>query len=357
MIHRSWKIIGLALLGYVAAMSFIVPLGPGLIDFQRVTTTERLDASPGQDAPFYELIGIGTHWNALNEEQSGQLKCILKHESQLAEVPVVSITDDQHAIVKVDLPDTLPSKSWDVFVIHPIDGTLLLENGLFLEDQTIEENYSWTNPSIEQLESTLTFHFPFQPRIFESIRNLMWHVPMWFTMFVLMGIGFVASIKQLSAQNKTFQFDDQALASVQTGIFFGALGLLTGSLWARYTWGAWWVDDPQLNGALITVMVYAGYLVLRASVQNRRQRAQLSAVYNLFAFTILVILLMVLPRFTESLHPGKGGNPGFNTYDLDSTLRWVFYPAVLGWILWGVWMYRLRLQFNRLDEKLKRILH
>ena len=56
-----------------------------------------------------------------------------------------------------------------------------------------------------------------------------------------------------------------------------------------------------------------------------------------------MILLMVLPRFTESLHPGKGGNPGFNSYD-GRFLRAVFYPAVLGWMLLGTWMYRIRLQ-------------
>ena len=134
----------------------------------------------------------------------------------------------------------------------------------------------------------------------------MLHVPMWFTMFLLMGIAFVASIRQLSqSAGGSSLFDLRAEASVQVGMVFGVLGLLTGSLWARYTWGAWWVDDPQLNGALVTVLVYAGYLILRGSVEDERLKARLAAVYNLFAFVILMILLMVLPRFTESLHPAK----------------------------------------------------
>ena len=86
-------------------------------------------------------------------------------------------------------------------------------------------------------------------------------------------------------------------------------------------------------------MVYAGYLVLRGSVQDAKLRSRLSAVYNLFGFCLLVVLLMVLPRFTESLHPGKGGNPAFSSYDLDSALRAAFYPAVLGWMILGTWMY------------------
>jgi heme exporter protein C len=207
---------------------------------------------------------------------------------------------------------------------------------------------------VSEYPPSLAFHFPFQPRIFETIRNLMLHVPMWFTMFLLMGIGFVASIRQLSS-TESAQHDLRAESSVQVGMVFGVLGLITGSLWARFTWGAWWVDDPQLNGAMVTVLVYAGYLILRATVENQRLKARLSAVYNLFAFVILIILLMVLPRFTESLHPGKGGNPGFNSYDLDSSLRMVFYPAVIGWMLLGLWMYRVRLATAALNQKLQQL--
>jgi heme exporter protein C len=164
----------------------------------------------------------------------------------------------------------------------------------------------------------------------------------------------VASIRQLSASQSELH-DLRAEASVQVGMAFGVLGLITGSLWARFTWGAWWVDDPQLNGAMVTVLVYAGYLILRSTVENKRLKARLSAVYNLFAFVILIILLMVLPRFTESLHPGKGGNPGFNSYDLDSSLRMVFYPAVIGWMLLGIWMYRVRLATAALNQKLQQL--
>ena len=79
---------------------------------------------------------------------------------------------------------------------------------------------------------------------------------------------------------------------------------------------------------------------------------RITAVYNVFAFVMLVILLMVLPRYTESLHPGKDGNPGFNSYDLDNSLRAVFYPAVIGWGALCYWMYTLRLRMNRLEYRL-----
>lgn len=352
MIQTTWKFGGIALLAYVLWTTFTVPLGPGLLEFR---DAQRASALPSMDRKLstFEVIGLGTHWS----EQPEKLTVVLRNKgSHLVVLPVVEVLDDTHAWVAMTLPDTVPARSWDVLINHPVDGTLFLQNGLFAEGVVIDETVTLPAPEINEYPAQLPHHFPFQPRIFETIRNLMLHVPMWFTMFLLMGIGFVASIRQLGNKQATdMLFDQRAEASVQVGMAFGVLGLLTGSLWARYTWGAWWVDDPQLNGALVTVLVYAGYLILRASVEDHRLRARLSAVYNLFAFVILMILLMVLPRFTESLHPGKGGNPGFNSYDLDSSLRAVFYPAVLGWMLLGTWMYRIRLQATQLNQKLQRL--
>ncbi|MBT6163623.1 MAG: cytochrome c biogenesis protein CcsA [Crocinitomicaceae bacterium] len=347
MAHNVWKIGGFALITYVLVMVFVVPMGPGLLEL-RSTEGTFISEEMERPIPEYFLTGFATHWN----EAPDQLSVIVRSQSNLVQLQVIEVLDDTHARIGVSLPYSLPSKSWDVLINHPVDGTLLLENGLFLSDRFIDESLTLPALAIEEFAADLPFHFPYQPRILETIRNLMLHVPMWFTMFVLMGIAFVASIKQL-ATSRSMVEDEKAEASVKAGLLFGILGLITGSVWARFTWGAWWVDDPQLNGALVTVLVYSGYIVLRNSIDNAPLRARLSAVYNLFAFIILIILLMVLPRFTESLHPGKGGNPGFNSYDLDSALRAAFYPAVIGWILIGIWMYRINLRFTRLNKLLK----
>ena len=75
----------------------------------------------------------------------------------------------------------------------------------------------------------------------------------------------------------------------------------------------------------------------------------MGAVYNIFAFAILIPLLFVLPRMTDSLHPGNGGNPAFGNYDLDSNMRMVFYPAVIGWILISSWIAQLRFRIKVLE--------
>jgi heme exporter protein C len=75
-------------------------------------------------------------------------------------------------------------------------------------------------------------------------------------------------------------------------------------------------------------------------------------VYNIFAFAAMIPLIFIIPRMTSSMHPGSGGNPGFNMYDLDSKMRMVFYPAVAGWILLGIWIATLRIRVRQIDEKL-----
>jgi heme exporter protein C len=67
---------------------------------------------------------------------------------------------------------------------------------------------------------------------------------------------------------------------------------------------------------------------------------------------MLIPLLFILPRLTDSLHPGNGGNPGFNTYDLDLNMRKVFYPAVIGWALLGFWITDLRNRIGKIEETL-----
>ncbi len=184
----------------------------------------------------------------------------------------------------------------------------------------------------------------------ETIRALYFHVPMWFGM-VLLYIGSVYySIKYL--RNPSHALDVKAEAFAHAGTAFGVLGIITGMLWANYTWGSPWHGDPKQNGAAVALLIYLAYFVLRGSLDNPEQRARLSAVYNIFAFAAMIPLLFIIPRLTSSMHPGNGGNPGFNAYDLDSRMRLVFYPAVAGWFLVGLWIAHLRLRYKLIQEKI-----
>lgn len=181
----------------------------------------------------------------------------------------------------------------------------------------------------------------------ETIRNLFFHVAIWFAMFILLIVSVVYSIKYLKSSD--LKMDIVAGEYAAMGIVFGLLGVVTGSVWAKFTWGDWWVNDPKLNATTIALLIYMAYFVLRSSIEDSRQKGRISAVYNIFAFAAAVPLIFILPRLTDSLHPGNGGNPGFSSYDLDNNLRMVFYPAVVAWTLLGVWFVSLRIRVKKIE--------
>lgn len=193
-------------------------------------------------------------------------------------------------------------------------------------------------------------------RLQQSIRNLFFHVPMWMTMMVLFTVSVVYSVKFL--RNPSTKNDIYALEYARTGAVFSVLGLITGMIWAKYQWGAPWSGDPKQNGAAIAILIYMAYFVLRGSITDEDKRARIGAVYNIFAFCMLFPTIWILPRLTESLHPGgegSQGNPGLNPKDTSAALKMVSIPAYFGWILLGIWISTLRIRYrklaNRVEEK------
>ncbi len=336
-----WKYLSVALLLYVIVVSLNTPLGPGL------TAVSPENLNTGENSEI-KVIGYNTHFRN-NPPDMQHPGVWLESDGFHLTCNNVEVIDDQELHFSVEVPDELPSKSLHVFVSYD-EGTFMLPNA-FRAEQSVK-NDQLKNEAPESFSGSVTaFYFPNREILRESIRNLMFHVPMWFTMMLLMTISVVYSIKYLSGLNP--DHDLIARQAVNVGLLFGILGLLTGSLWARFTWGQWWVSDTKLNGAAITTLIYFAYTILRGSINEEQNKARVAAVYNVFAYVILIVLLMVLPRLTDSLHPGNGGNPAFSSYDLDNALRTVFYPAVLGWMGISLWILQLRNRTERIKQQIE----
>lgn len=201
---------------------------------------------------------------------------------------------------------------------------------------------------------------PKLPLLQETIRNLYFHVCMWFGMMILFTVSVVQAVLYLRTMDRKHDLSSRHFAGI--GMLFGLLGYATGAIWAAYTWAdpnVPFVDsfstiarDPKLIGAAISLLVYFAYLVLRDSIPDIDRRARISAVYNIFAYAILFPAIWILPRVLESLHPGQDGNPALDVKnDISSGMRIVFYPAVIGWTLLGVWIATLRIRLELLKEK------
>src|SRR6187200_1285712 len=206
----------------------------------------------------------------------------------------------------------------------------------------------------------LLIEVPRNPQLEETIRNLFFHVCMWFGMMILFIVSFVRAIMYLRTSKPIHDIASRQYAGV--GILFGLLGYLTGAIWMSYTW----IDsnksvfnsfdtiarEPKLIGAAIALLVYFAYMILRDSIQDMDKRARISSVYNIFAYAMLFPSIWIIPRILPSLHPGQDGNPALDVKnDIDGSMRMVFYPAVIGWALLGVWIATLKIRVALLKDK------
>jgi len=184
----------------------------------------------------------------------------------------------------------------------------------------------------------------------ETARNLYFHVPMWFTLMAATLVSAYHSLRYV--QTGDLERDVRAREAARLAVVFGVLGIVTGMMWARFTWyegtGKWWNFDPKQSMAAVLLLIYGAYFVLRDGIDIPMKRARIAAVYNLFAFVTMPFLLYVLPRQMASLHPGAEGNPAFSEITAP-IMRLVLYPAFAGFIglFWVLYTQRVRMVLLR----------
>jgi heme exporter protein C len=130
---------------------------------------------------------------------------------------------------------------------------------------------------------------------------IFFHVPAAMTGIVAATVAMIMSVMFLVT--KDFKYDAGAVAVTEVGLAFLAVNLVTGSLWGRVIWGIWWTWDARLTSALICWLLYAGYLMLRHAVEEPTQRATFAAVFSIFAFLDVPIVIMSI-RWFRTQHPG-----------------------------------------------------
>jgi heme exporter protein C len=194
----------------------------------------------------------------------------------------------------------------------------------------------------------LSMEVPPLPVVRESIRNVFFHVPMWFAMIAMMGVSVTNGLFYLKSYN--LKYDIVSLEAGKMGIFLGLLGITSGMAWAHYAWGRVWVNDPKLNGAALSLLIYTAWLMLRSSIGEQHMKARFAAVYSIFAFVLMIVFIGVMPRMAEfSLHPGRDGNPALEVGSMSAAMRMVFLPAVAGWIMFSWWITSVRIRMRKLN--------
>lgn len=131
-------------------------------------------------------------------------------------------------------------------------------------------------------------------------RIFYFHVPAaWigFLAFIVAGAG---SVLYLITRNQ--RWDIWSLSSVEIGLVFFTMVMLSGPIWAKPTWNVWWTWDPRLTISTISWLLYIGYLMLRGAIDNPERQARFAAVYSLVAVISVPINWMAI-RWWRTIHP------------------------------------------------------
>ncbi len=336
-----WKYLGAALVLYSLIAGMLVPLGPGI---------DGVSPSALQAGKRHTITvsGYNTHYG--EGEMGAWLRLSAKYNLAAESIVVV---DNRKVQLTFDIPAKVPSPDTvtavSLIIDHMEDGLSVLPQAIFLTKcSPSSEDAPWRL----EIESggAEYFHFPYRGRLAETIRNTYYHVPLWFALMIVLAVSMVQAVKYLRTRDPLA--DQKSFGYASAGIVLGLLGIATGAVWAKHAWGAYWSFDIKQNMTAIALLIYFAYFILRSSLSDRDLAAKFSAVYNIFAFALLVPLLYIIPRMVDSLHPGAGGNPAFGGEDLDNTMRMVFYPAVIGWILMGLWIGQLHGRIRSVTDRI-----
>lgn len=188
-------------------------------------------------------------------------------------------------------------------------------------------------------------------------RIFYFHVPSAWIGFLAFIVAAVASVLYLVTRKQ--KWDMWGLASVEIGLTFFTMVMLSGPIWAKPTWNVWWTWDPRLTISTISWLLYIGYLMLRGAIDNPERQARFAAVYSLVAVISIPINWMAI-RWWRTIHPavvapGKNADAmgGFGMSDnIQTTLMFCLFAFTIFYIT--LMYHRIKLEnLKRRVEALK----
>jgi heme exporter protein C len=184
-----------------------------------------------------------------------------------------------------------------------------------------------------------------------SQRIFYFHVSIAFTAYLCFGVGAWKALVHLWRRDP--RADLESYVAVHQGLIFGSLVLVTGSIWAKISWGHWWLwSENQLVLFLVLFLFYAAYFMLRYSVDPGPQRANLSAVYAMFGVVLIPVSFLAIRLAQRFIHPVvfTRHGPSFGGWMLVA-----YCVAQAAVIMLAYTLYRLELAGKRLDARLREL--
>jgi heme exporter protein C len=192
---------------------------------------------------------------------------------------------------------------------------------------------------------------PPQAQLGDVSRVFFFHVPMAWVAVLAFLLSFIFSIQYLKKKDLTY--DTKAQTASRLGLLFTILATVSGSIFAKTSWGSFWNWDPRETSIFILLLIYGAYFALRSAVEMPDRKASLSAVYAILAFFTVPFLVFVIPRVYQSLHPNDSVINTRLQIQMSSSILIAFLASLVGFTWLFVWIFRLETKINRLLDELE----
>lgn len=287
--------------------------------------------------------------------------------------PIGGSFEDVVVLKENDISDKTPVKATLLSVSDSAGGKYIAARDLYGKSQSVrvssvpdigqgqefvanisyDRAQGYTFENLVAVEPWMTF--PLIQGLGELGRNMLFHVPMAMVAFIAFLMAMINSILYLI--KKKAVYDRRARGASAAGLLFTILATVTGAIWARFSWGTFWNWDPRQTSIFILLLIYFAYFILRSLLEESEdKKARVAAVYNIIAGVSMPFLIFVIPRITQSLHPGGGDSvaPLINLSGkvyADRTLVNLHWIAVTLYTLVYIWMKDLYARIVAVQER------
>lgn len=199
------------------------------------------------------------------------------------------------------------------------------------------------------------YQFPVIPGLEEKAKIIFFHVPTAWLAVIAFFMSMFYGVKYLRSEN--LDNDVKSFTAMQLGMVFCVLATVTGSIWAKFTWGAFWHWDPRETSIFILLLIYGSLFALRSAIENEDKKARLSAVYSIFAFLTVPFFVFIMPRIMEGLHPGSANDDSSGpvvNFHMDKNMFFIFILSLIAFTLLYYWMFRLGYKSLLANEKISK---
>ncbi len=191
----------------------------------------------------------------------------------------------------------------------------------------------------------------------EASRVVYFHVPCsWVATLAFIMSGVISIIYLYDKKDRFSHLDERAYNSAKLGMLFTVLAIISGSIWAKISWGSYWNWDPRESSIVILLLIYLAYFSLRTALADNPNKGRLTSVYLIFAMVAVPFVVFVIPRVYPSLHPDTLINPE-RKVNMDQTMRIALLFTTISFTLLYLYIFSLTNRLSRIMFRIEEKYH